>query len=109
VCFSVFLKNFISAAVFLGSSCFFSVQCSLLYSKVGIADVLCICSLVYFMAVQGFGTRLMIPIICKNSVNLCIMLLSLHVTASQPVVHVCLFCCLFINYCLTSDGVSSSE
>jgi len=109
VCFAVFPKNFISASVFLDFSCFFSVQFSLPYSKVGIADVLCICSLVYFMSVQGFGTCLMIPIICKNSVNLCIMLFSFHVTASQPVVHVSSFCCLFINYCLTSDGFSSSE
>jgi len=109
VCFAVFLKNFVSASVFLDLSCFFSVQFSLLCSKVSIADVLCICSLVYFMSLQGFGTFLMIPVICKNSVNLCIMLFSLHVTASQPVVRVCLFCCLFISYCLTSDGVSSSE
>lgn len=70
-------------------------QCPLLYSKVGIADVLCICSLVYFRSVQGFSTCLMIPIIHKNSGNLYITLFSLHVTASQAIVQVCLFCCFF--------------
>jgi hypothetical protein len=59
------------------------------FCTVRLALLMCICSLVYFRSVQGFGTCFMIPI-CKNSANLCIILFSLHVTASQAIAHVCL-------------------
>jgi hypothetical protein len=48
VYFMAVLKKFISVAVILDLSCFFSVQVSLPYSRVGIVWVLCILSLVCF-------------------------------------------------------------
>jgi hypothetical protein len=53
---AVFLRNLISAAIILDLSCSFNVHVSLLYSRVSIARVLCIRSMVCFWTLEGFRT-----------------------------------------------------
>jgi hypothetical protein len=67
---AVFLRNFISAAVILDLSCSFNIHASLPYSRVGIARMLYIRSLVCFWTMEGFRTRLTIPVIFRNFDNL---------------------------------------
>ena len=68
--FAGFLKNLLSAAVILHLSYSYNVQDSMSYSRVGVANMLYMRISVGFWAFEGFRTRLIIPVISKNVVNL---------------------------------------
>jgi len=73
VYFMVFLSIFVSSLVILNLPFSFNFPVSLPYSRVSVSDVLYIHYLIYFWALQDFGTWLIIPVVCKKCVNLLIM------------------------------------
>ena len=68
VYFMVFLSIFVSAVVSLDLPFSFNVPILLPYSRVSVANVLCIHYLVYFWALEEFRT-----VVCKKYINLLVM------------------------------------